>query len=148
MSGAFRRGKKYYYGSDVWDVGEDEARTSFRSQSSDQEDDYHHVVVDSKQQNDDYVASLLRRQQDVAVCNNSRKQVMAKPPPPPPPKLIFFRSCLLASCSGDVIIGILPPPGLGSCMDRDPGLGWLIRCSGTRPTGRLRPVGRVGDVGD
>ena len=32
---AFRRGKKYYYGSDIWDVGDecggDEARTSFRS---------------------------------------------------------------------------------------------------------------------
>ena len=31
---AFRRGKKYYYGSDIWDVGDecggDEARTSFR----------------------------------------------------------------------------------------------------------------------
>ena len=85
MSGAFRRGKKYYYGSDVWDVGEDEARTSFRSQSSDHEDDYHHVVDSKQQQNDDYVASLLRRQQDVAVCHNSRKQVMTKPPPPPPP---------------------------------------------------------------
>lgn len=52
----FRRGQsKVYYASDVWDPGEELARTSFRSSCSEDE------MNCSYGNNEDYVASLMRR---------------------------------------------------------------------------------------
>lgn len=52
----FRRGQsKVYYASDVWDPGEELARTSFRSSCSEEE------MNCSYGNNEDYVASLMRR---------------------------------------------------------------------------------------
>jgi hypothetical protein len=57
----FRRGKsKVFYASDIWDPGE-EARTSFRSNCSDDDDDT-------------FVASLLRRKSGTQLGKHERDE--------------------------------------------------------------------------
>lgn len=70
----FRRGQsKIYYASDVWDPGEDFARTSFRSSCSEDE---------SYGNNEDFVASLMRRtinHEDQEYIMNEEEPFIAVP---------------------------------------------------------------------